>query len=133
MAQVDDSLPRENHSGAEVEEVQERNATSKIELTEEQTERLRRVWLFESTHAKALVAVANELVAMGLVRPANDDLAARVAALEAKVNGKQWDKAPDTYDEEAARGIAAAHNTPDPHAAARVRLEKAEGEAEGER
>lgn len=83
---------------------------SKIELTEQQTEKLRQVWLVEETHRKALLAVANELVAMGLVRPASDDLAAltqtvsdmmdtndaimetnrnlaaRVAALEAKVN-----------------------------------------------
>jgi hypothetical protein len=79
---------------------------SKIELTEAQTEKLRRVWLVETTHAKALVAVANELIAMGLVRPASDphaahfkelwesiegrikahdDLAAKVAALEALV------------------------------------------------
>ena len=46
---------------------------SKIELTEQQTEKLRRVWLVEETHRKALLAVANELVAMGLVRPASDD------------------------------------------------------------
>ncbi len=84
---------------------------SKIELTEQQTEKLRRVWLVETTHAKALVAVANELVAMGLVRPASDDLAARVAALEAKYETLATATLdPSDVDE-----------TPDPHAAAKDR------------
>lgn len=60
---------------------------SKIEVTEEQAAKLEAAWIsvgFPATRAKAYTTVANELVAMGLVRPASDDLAARVAALEAK-------------------------------------------------
>lgn len=89
---------------------------SKIELTEQQTEKLRRVWLVEETHRKALLAVANELVAMGLVRPASDDpmqrewedVKVRVAALEAYINGDE-------------PGVPPNVRPPDPHAAAKER------------
>lgn len=95
---------------------------SKIELTEQQTERLRRVWLAEPTHRGALQATADELVAMGLVRPASDDpmqrewedVKARVAALEARVNRTAEvvsDMAPQVEELQ----------TPDPHAAAKER------------
>ena len=119
---------------------------SKIELTEKQVNRLYNAWKDNnSTDARSCMAILDKAIELGLVRPASDDLAkrldsaterckahanilrdfeARVAALEAKVGGNQWDKAPDTYDEEAARGIAAAHNTPDPHAAAKERAKE---------
>ncbi len=48
---------------------------SKIELTKEQVQRLRGSWSMPGTYHEALEKVANELVAMGLVRPAT--LAAR--------------------------------------------------------
>lgn len=48
---------------------------SKIILSIEHGLRLREVWLVKKTHHEALEAVANELVNMGLVRPATDDLA----------------------------------------------------------
>ncbi len=111
---------------------------SKIVLTEEQAEKLKRVWVVEMTHVKALTAVVNEAVAMGLVRPASDDpeecwgvddsgqaipmntaalsqivseLAARVAALEAKYETLATATLdPSDVDE-----------PPDPHAAAKDR------------
>jgi hypothetical protein len=92
---------------------------SKIELTDQQGERLRNVFSVPRHNYQSFEAVANELIAMGLVRPASDDpmqrewedVKARVAALEAKVN------APAPVYADAFGPI----KHPDPHAAAKER------------
>ena len=55
---------------------------SKIELTDGQARRMNEAYGRGTSVLNSWEAVANELVAMGLVRPASDDLAARVAAFE---------------------------------------------------
>ncbi len=111
---------------------------SKIELTKEQVQRLRGSWSMPGTYHEALEKVANELVAMGLVRPAtlaarssvagqlepSEEEVGKVATILKNNWGYKGDgsKTCDYHDAmtDIARKIL--------RAAARVRLEKAEGE-----